>query len=245
LQITVNDSGIGISHEQQTRLFQSFQQAETSTVRKYGGTGLGLIISKTIVEKMGGKIWIKSELGKGSIFGFTVLMKQAIEDTSEDELAAKNKSSVSYTLEQFKGKKILLVEDMEINREIVIALLEPTGMIIDQATNGTEAVRIFKETPDKYDTILMDVQMPEMDGYEATRQIRKLEEKAFMNLSADLQKNGMHKRVPIIAMTANVFQEDVEKCISMGMDAHVGKPLHFDEVLTKLSGFFSSGNEPD
>jgi len=243
IQITVTDTGIGISNEQQTRLFQSFQQAEASTVRKFGGTGLGLVISKTIVEMMGGKIWINSDLGKGSTFGFTVMMRQATEDSEEDALIT-NKSSIHNNLEQFKEKKILLVEDMEINREIVIALLEPTKMKIDQAVNGIEAVRIFKENPEKYDAILMDLQMPEMDGYEASRQIRKQEEKLYLNLPDNIREKNQRKRVPIIAMTANVFQEDVEKCLKMGMDAHVGKPLHIEEVLINLSKFFNPVNEP-
>ena len=238
IKITITDTGIGISKEQQARLFQSFQQAETSTVRKFGGTGLGLIISKTIVEKMDGKIWIDSEIGKGSTFGFTILMRQAIEETEDNEKKEEVKFNLEDNLEILEKKQILLVEDMEINREIVIALFEPAKMKIDQAINGEEAVRMYKESPEKYDAILMDVQMPEMDGYEATRQIRKYEEKLFI-------KNQFKKRrrVPIIAMTANVFQEDVEKCMKMGMDAHVGKPLHFEEVLIKLSGFFNPSND--
>ena len=247
IQMTITDTGIGISKEQQTRLFQSFQQAESSTVRKFGGTGLGLTISKTIVEMMGGRIWINSEPGKGSTFGFTVQMKQAI-DGDEDAPEADSKPGLIDNYEPFKDKNILLVEDMDINREIVIALLEPAGMKIDQAVNGEEAVRIFRETPEKYDAILMDLQMPEMDGYEATRQIRKLEEKLANSSSAGFAEGETRKytrrRVPIIAMTANVFQEDVEKCMKMGMDAHIGKPLHFEDVLVKLIGFFSPQTDP-
>jgi CheY-like chemotaxis protein len=126
----------------------------------------------------------------------------------------------------FAGRRILLAEDVEINREIVLALLEPTGLEIDCAENGTEAVRKFCEAPDKYDLIFMDVQMPEIDGYEATRRIRALE-------------MPKAKSVPIIAMTANVFREDIEKCKEAGMNGHVGKPLDFDEVLDKLSGYLS------
>jgi CheY-like chemotaxis protein len=121
----------------------------------------------------------------------------------------------------FAGRRVLLAEDVEINREVVLALLEPTHLEIDCAENGAEAVRMFRESPEKYDVIFMDVQMPEMDGYEATRSIRAL----------DLPRA---KNIPIIAMTANVFREDVEKCLAAGMDSHVGKPLNVDEVLEKL-----------
>jgi CheY-like chemotaxis protein len=123
----------------------------------------------------------------------------------------------------FAGRNILLVEDVEINREIVMALLEPTQLNIDCAENGVEAVRKFNEAPDKYEMIFMDIQMPEMDGYEATRRIRELEQSS--------------KSVPIIAMTANVFREDIEKCIEAGMTSHLGKPLDFEEVLEKLKTY--------
>jgi CheY-like chemotaxis protein len=124
----------------------------------------------------------------------------------------------------FKGRRILLAEDVEINREIVQTLLEPTQLEIDCAENGIAAVRMFTENPDRYDMIFMDVQMPEMDGYEATRHIR--------SLSAPKAKS-----VPIVAMTANVFKEDIEKCLDAGMDAHVGKPLDFEEVLDRLHSY--------
>jgi CheY-like chemotaxis protein len=130
----------------------------------------------------------------------------------------------------FAGRKILLAEDVEINQEIVMALLEPTEMEIDCAMNGLEAVRMFKETPDKYDMILMDVQMPEMDGYEATQKIRAL----------DLPQA---KTVKIIAMTANVFRDDIEKCQEVGMDSHIGKPLNFDEVVEKLLVYMPHSRE--
>jgi CheY-like chemotaxis protein len=128
--------------------------------------------------------------------------------------------------DNFEGRRILLAEDVEINREIVQALLEPTLLAIDYAENGAEAVKRYRESPDVYDLIFMDVQMPEMDGYEATRRIRELE------------KPGAGKKpIPIIAMTANVFREDVEKCLEAGMNGHVGKPLDFEEVLGKLHAY--------
>jgi len=132
----------------------------------------------------------------------------------------------------FAGRRILLVEDVEINREIVLTLLEPTKLEIDCAENGAEAVRMFKEAPKKYDMIFMDIQMPVMDGYDATRDIREIE--------ADLYKNNkggpseQPKGVPIVAMTANVFKEDIERCLEAGMNAHVGKPIDFEEVMNRL-----------
>jgi len=216
IQIEVRDTGIGISQEQQELLFRPFQQVDNVVARKFEGTGLGLAISKRIVELMGGKIWVTSEEGKGSSFTFTVKMKRfsgVIMDTSE----MKRRNTEGH----FKGKCVLLVEDMEINREIVLALLEPTLIEIDCAENGAEAVRLFSRSPEKYNLIFMDVQMPEMDGFEATRRIRAMD---YPNA----------KNIPILAMTANVFREDIKKCIDAGMNDHVGKPLAIDEVLEKL-----------
>ncbi|MDR1730522.1 MAG: response regulator [Synergistaceae bacterium] len=228
LQIAVSDTGIGISEEQQNRLFTSFQQADTSTSRKFGGTGLGLAISKRIVEMMGGRIWISSQPGKGATFTFTVEVKNG-EKKRDSPLQPRAKNfettppgeKPDEKRDSFEGFRILLVEDVEINREIVLSLLEPTLLTIDCAENGVEAVELFKENPDRYDMIFMDVQMPQMDGYEATRRIRAL----------DVPAAG---RIPIVAMTANVFREDVEKCLAAGMDSHMGKPVDFNEMLNKL-----------
>jgi signal transduction histidine kinase/DNA-binding response OmpR family regulator/PAS domain-containing protein len=362
IQISVSDTGIGISAEQQKRLFQSFQQAETSTVRKYGGTGLGLSISKSIVEMMGGKIWIESELNKGSTFAFTIKAKRgedkktnlrekainwdiirilAVDDDPDilaffrdvaqrfnlhcdtasdgesalalvreksnyniyfidwkmpgmDGIALTNAirgtergsdnsiiimiSAVDWNAikdqaqnagidrflskplfpsavidaiseclgvdrnkmdgakkkgDDFTGHRVLLVEDMEINREIVLALLESTNLEIDCAENGVQAVNMFSSDPEKYEVIFMDVQMPEMDGYEATGRIRLIETDL-------LKKQGNHrKRVPIIAMTANVFKEDIERCRNAGMDDHLGKPLDLEIVMEKLRTYLN------
>jgi CheY-like chemotaxis protein len=217
LRFLIRDTGIGITEEQKSKLFRSFQQAESSTTRKYGGTGLGLAISRQIVELMGGGIWIDSEPGKGSTFGFTIRASRA-EISPEDEAV---EAEEQLKEDEFKGSVILLVEDMEINREIVTALLEPTGIIIESAENGRQAVDIFEKTPERYRLILMDVQMPVMDGYEAAKLIRS-------------GKSPHAGTVPIIAMTANVFREDVERSISSGMNAHLGKPVELNKLLPVL-----------
>jgi len=354
IKLSVTDTGIGISHEQQENLFQSFQQAESSTSRKFGGTGLGLAISKSIIEMMGGKIWVESEPNKGSSFIFTIKMQRgenktnnikkrdvnwknirvlAVDDdiyilqdfkgimekfgaycdiacnsadaltflenngnynlffidwkmpgmdglelteelrkrsTDSNESFVVMISAAEYSIIEkrakeagadkflhkplfpsviedvviehfgtsgsdgdeldtgiegiFEGHSILLSEDVDINREIVLSLLEPTLLEIDCATNGKEAVQLFSAAPEKYKMIFMDIQMPEMDGYEATRQIRKLDATTA-------------KTIPIIAMTANVFKEDIDNCFAAGMNSHVGKPLDIDEVINKLREF--------
>jgi len=354
IQVGVTDTGIGISSQQQKRLFSSFQQAESSTTRKYGGTGLGLAISKSIVEMMGGKIWIESEPGKGATFVFTIQARRGAEDkrkplldvdlnnvrvmavdddpdiltyfldiarryglscetaaSGEKALELVNKkgdhhiyfvdwkmpvmdgiqltrkikagdpessvvimvsaaewsaiaeeakaagvdrflskplfpSAIAEIINEclgvdkrqaeetkavdingiFAERRILLAEDVEINREIVQALFEPTQMNMDCAENGVEAVRMFSEAPDRYDLIFMDVQMPEMDGYEATKRIRAMD-------------NSKAKTIPIIAMTANVFKEDIDKCLAAGMNSHIGKPLNFEEVMKILHSYFA------
>ena len=236
VQVTVSDTGIGISPEQQSQLFQTFHQAEASTTRKYGGTGLGLAISKSIIDMMEGDIWVDSELGKGAAFSFVFKAKRGggkNEETINEAFgvvqrkAEDRKDALSGL---FVGRSILLVEDVEINREIVSALLESTHIGIDYAENGEEAIRIFSEAPEKYDIIFMDIQMPVMDGYTATRSIRALGVPTA-------------KTIPIVAMTANVFQEDIDKSIESGMNDHIGKPLDYNEILSKLRAYLM--HDPD
>jgi len=244
IQISISDTGIGISKSHQEHLFQSFHQAESSTARTYGGTGLGLSISKSFVEMMGGTIWVNSEYGKGSTFAFTVQVKRGKEINESEQLV---KTNIEYS-NDFNGHHILLVEDMEINREIVLMLLESTNIKIDCAENGLQAVEMFIDNPDKYEIIFMDVHMPGMDGYEATRQIRTYEEKlrkknqctSFAAGETRSDNRNSHKRIPIIAMTANVFKEDIENCINSGMDSHLGKPLDFELVMQKLRDYLIS-----
>ena len=226
LRFEVVDSGIGISPEQQEKIFFTFEQAESGITRKYGGTGLGLPISKRIIELMGGKITVESEPGKGSRFIFTVILQRGTAGSSgsshDDGIFDLNKKN------EFFGRKILLVEDIEINREILITLLQNTGLIIDIAENGKEALEKVTAAPDEYELILMDMQMPVMDGLESTRNIRTLESKLYNN------DTDILRHVPIIAMTANVFKDDIENCLKAGMDDHIGKPLDLSLLLIKL-----------
>jgi len=350
LQIEVIDTGIGISPENQSKLFRAFEQADTGTSREYGGTGLGLVISKRIVELMGGEIWVESELGKGSRFVFTAKAGRGVRSSQslllpgvnwgnvriiaiDDQLEIRNQyidlfnqleikcdvassgfealqiideygeydiyfidwqmpemdgieltrliktksmkkqpvvimitaldwdrirdeatragvdkhllkplfsSSIvdcvneylgvdsiredathAQDASKFVGKSILLAEDIEINREILIALLDGTEIVIDCAENGEEALEMVEADPLKYDIIFMDMQMPKMDGLEATRRIRAL---------PALEDH----RIPIIAMTANVFKDDIEACLEAGMDDHLGKPLDIVRVIDIL-----------
>jgi CheY-like chemotaxis protein/anti-sigma regulatory factor (Ser/Thr protein kinase) len=353
LQISVSDTGIGISPDQQARLFSSFQQASADTSRDFGGTGLGLFISKSIVEMMDGEVWIESEIGVGSTFAFTVKMQCGAEETDgsekweglrilaadvdpddlahfhsleeeygivcdivdgiedfsrsikqnerydicfisdklyygddgigigdmvgeewndldialilsthslddaradartvgisryistplfacsitdvfDDHLELHRKNDKMQNLDGlFHGYNILLVDDIEINREILMAQLEPTLVDFDCATNGREAVEMFEASPDKYDIIFMDIQMPEMNGYDAVTKIRAL----------DIPEA---KTIPIIAMTSNVFKDEIQKCFEVGMNYHIGKPLDIDEVLQNLFTFLMETEE--
>ena len=215
LKFSIVDSGIGISKEQQALLFTSFTQAEASTTRKYGGTGLGLAISKHIVELMGGTIWVESELGKGANFSFVIDFEVPLDGKSLIE-SHKIEDGMTYP-----GKTLLLAEDVLINQEIVTAILTPMEIKLDCVENGEEAVKAFTDNPQKYDLIFMDVQMPIMDGFEATEKIRS------SGLKGSLE-------IPIIAMTANAFREDVVKCLERGMNGHLSKPLDMQQVFEVL-----------
>jgi signal transduction histidine kinase/DNA-binding response OmpR family regulator len=366
IQIEVRDTGIGIDEKQQSRLFSSFQQADSGISRRFGGTGLGLAISKRIVEMMDGEIWVKSELNRGSTFGFTIRAERGPEEEEDilpvfsrqglrilvvddegevreyfEDLAARlgfdcdtaangeeglecirrngpysiyfvdwklpgidgiefsrqlraseERQSIVIMMSAtewnmieseahgagvdkylpkplfssvlmdcineclgvdklkqveepqppeegcFQGLRILLAEDVDINREILLALLEPTRLVVDCAENGAEAVQRFREDPEGYRLILMDIQMPEMDGYEATRRIRAIEKERGEG------DPNQGRGIPIIAMTANVFREDIEKCLEAGMNDHLGKPLNFDEMMEKLHRYLETNEAP-
>jgi signal transduction histidine kinase len=219
LRFAVADSGIGISTEQQEQLFKSYIQADDSIEKNFDGTRLGLFISRRIVELMQGEIKVESELNKGAKFIFTIKAKKG---SSNAEIGSPGRSNKTNNI--FKKITILAVDDMEINKEILARYLDNTGISVDFAENGKLAVSMFQEYPDKYSLIFMDIHMPEMDGYEATRTIRGLEK--------ELRKNTA--RIPIIAMTADVFKEDIEKCISAGMDDHISKPIVPKDIFVKF-----------
>jgi len=235
LQFEISDTGIGIGAEQQTKLFSMFEQADNSMSRSFGGAGLGLALCKRIVEAMGGEIWVASETDKGSTFFFTVKLEksmgsgeQSTRNPAQADAANSDRKDDAFDVPpmgaelptDFNGKKILLAEDVEINREIVLAMLEGVNIEIDCALNGREAYEMFAANPDMYDLILMDIQMPVVDGVEATKMIRTLD-----------------KKVPIIALTANVFKEDVEKYLEIGISDHIGKPLDYDLTLKMLEKY--------
>jgi signal transduction histidine kinase/CheY-like chemotaxis protein len=218
----VRDTGIGISKEQQDKLFSTFTQADDSTSRKYGGTGLGLVICKHLIKLMGGNINLQSEIGKGSAFEFRLNLPLAdTQDIHEDLNEIRDDLSKTSLTFKLRNKNVLLVEDVEINRLVARSALEPSGMIIDEAINGKEAVE--KAKAKQYDLIVMDIQMPEMDGYEATRIIRTLDN---------------YQDVPIVAMTANAMSDDKEQSLAAGMNSHITKPIKFDQVINELERLF-------
>jgi CheY-like chemotaxis protein len=180
----------------------------------------------SVIEDDAKKVGIKKFLQKPL---FPSALTDLINECIGKDAVVAAENVPSQAADNFEKYHILLAEDVEINREIVLALLEPTGLSIDCAENGAEALRLFDEAPEKYNMIFMDIQMPEMDGYEATRQIRAVEKKRREN-----RLPGFPQGIPIIAMTANVFREDIERCLESGMNDHVGKPLDLDDVLTKL-----------
>jgi PAS domain S-box-containing protein len=223
IRFAVSDTGIGIPKNALDTLFEPFVQAHAGIAKRYGGTGLGMSISRRIIEMLGGKIDVQSEEGKGSTFSFAIWLKEAKERRI---LAVPRKKEMSLA-----GKKVLLVDDVMLNRMIVIELLADTGLQIEEAQDGQEAITAFAASESGYyDIIFMDAQMPNIDGYEATRAIRSLERN-------DAQS------VPIVAMTANAFKEDVEKAIASGMNAHLAKPLELDKLNAVLAKYLGAGEQ--
>ena len=229
LQFSVQDSGIGLTEEQRGKLFQAFSQADTSTTRKYGGTGLGLTISKKLTEMMDGKIWVESEPGVGSTFIFTAVFGRHSEKREE---VSTSKGDVQ-GLENIRGARILLAEDNEINQQVAQEILEQASLVVEIANNGVEAVEMAQKNP--YDIILMDIQMPEMNGFEATREIRNWEEEEqFRNPQSAI-------RIPIVAMTAHAMAGDRQKSIEGGMNDHVTKPIDPDQLFSALVKWIEPG----
>ena len=211
----IKDNGIGMSEEFQKHIFEQFARERTSTVSKIQGTGLGMAITKSLVDMMGGRITVKSEQGKGS--EFTISLRFPIGEAKTEQTPPAAKASA------FTGKKLLVVEDNELNLEIASTLLKEAGFEVDTAENGKVAVeKVEAASADRYDLILMDIQMPEMDGYEATRRIRAL---------PDTKKAAL----PIVAMTANAFEDDRKNALRAGMNGHIAKPLDIQKLFQVLS----------
>jgi len=222
IEASITDDGIGITDDQKSRLFGSFEQADKGTAKQYGGTGLGLAITKSLTELMGGGIALESEPGKGSCFTVNFRLQ-----TGSETMLTKSAEKKSY---DFTGRNALLAEDVEINCEILLALLEPSFIQIDCAKNGKEAIERFNAAPDKYDIIFMDIQMPVMDGYTATNLIR----------TAPTETSAA---IPILAMTANAFSEDIAKCRAIGMNDHIAKPIDIDLLLQKMNTLMNEYRE--
>jgi hypothetical protein len=217
LRFEVQDTGIGIASEAATRLFAAFEQADSSTRRKYGGSGLGLAITRKLAELMGGTADVASTPGAGSTFWFTARLKKGC---TSDPPQSRDSAEAAETilLRDYSGRRILLVEDEIVNREFALFLLrELGGQVVDIAENGAQAVELAGRSD--YDAILMDMQMPIMDGLEATRQIRLLPNRAS---------------TPIIAMTASAFAEDRARCLHSGMNDFVGKPVDPNALFSSL-----------
>lgn len=217
IEVSVTDSGIGISPEALRIIFDNFVQADLSTKRQYGGTGLGLSISKQIVESLGGKFSVKSQMGKGSTFTFSLPLKRCYE-YAEDESAVPENAEEA--IDALKDLKLLLVEDHAVNQMIFEAILKKKGLRADIVRNGKEAIEVVEKNA--YDIVFMDCNMPIMDGYEATTLIRNM---------------SLNKQPYIIAMTANAMEGDKEKCFAVGMNDYLSKPIDFDRVVNRLKHY--------
>lgn len=227
LHFSVTDTGIGISKEAMGRIFNAFEQESKSTSALYGGTGLGLTISSYLVQMMGGTLDVTSEPGKGSKFSFMLTFAYAPENR-EASREAEISSGISPAL---RGKRILLAEDNVLNREIAETILTMSGFTVESAADGKEALDMFTQSPPGfYDAILMDIRMPVMDGLEATRRIRTL-------------GKSDSRGIPIIAMSANAFDEDMKKSLESGMTCHLSKPIEVDKVLDTLSACLTETRE--
>ena len=220
LKFSVVDTGMGLSPEFMLKIFSPFEQADSSISRKFGGTGLGLAICWRLVELMGGKLQVESQMNSGANFYFSVRFQ------INKNFAAQKSAEQPPAIPNFSGKAALIVDDIEINREIIFSMLSPTGIFIESAQNGEEALNRVKESAEGYyDLILMDIQMPVMDGYTSTQLIRSLDRPDA-------------KDITILALTANAFKEDAEHALSAGMDGHLSKPVDEDTLLKTIASAF-------
>ena len=220
LSFAVKDTGVGIAKEEQDRVFRSFEQAANRDPSKQQGTGLGLSISSRLIQMMGSSIQLESEPGMGSTFSFTISIY-----IGKDEKAGEERKEIS-----FEGRRVLVVEDNELNAEIAQCLLEERGFEVDCVYNGAQAVeQIRTTTPGTYDVILMDIMMPVMDGLEAARTIRGME------------REDCHT-IPIIAMSANAFDDDLKKSVRCGMNGHLSKPVEVDKLYETLYEVIDNGH---
>ena len=218
----IKDTGIGMSKEYLPIIFESFSRERNTTAGKVGGTGLGMSIVKKLVDMMGGTIEVESESGKGS--RFTVILQYRIADAGCYEKRSEQKTDAS--AEILRGKRVLLAEDNDLNAEISIAMLMTEGLVVDRVEDGIQCVHRIEQSPaGTYDLILMDIQMPNMDGYRATEMIRGLSDKDKAT-------------IPIIAMTANAFEEDRKKALAKGMNGHIAKPVDIEKMREILQNTF-------
>ena len=216
-----------MSEEYLPHVYEEFSREHTITENKVQGTELGLSIIKSMIELMGGSIQVESRQGIGTKFTVDLSFDAA----SKEEVYGSQDTIKSSAIHTIKGKRILLVEDNELNAEIAKTVLEDVGALIIRVENGQQAVELFEEKPaGTFDAILMDLMMPVMDGYTATKEIRSLE-------------RSDAKTIPIIAMTANAFQEDAEKCIAVGMNAHLAKPLDIEKMMITICRLVKKENE--
>lgn len=217
-EFCVSDNGIGMTKEFADKVFEAFEREKTSTVSGIQGTGLGMAITKNIVEMMDGDITLLTSPGQGTEITVTMALKTCTKEETGSSEHFDDRDRID-----FSGMKVLLVDDVEVNREIASMLLENMGFVVDTAKDGKEAYeRIAESSPGDYNVVLMDIQMPVMDGYEASRKIRALDDPYLSN-------------IPIIALTANAFEEDVKNAASAGMNGHIAKPIDPDQMMKKLT----------
>jgi PAS domain S-box-containing protein len=231
VRFDVSDTGIGIEPEAQTRLFQSFEQADNSMTRKYGGTGLGLAICKRLVQLMGGEIGIESRVGQGSNFWFIVSLKKRAASAVPPAPTFQGRTAEQRLLTEFAGTRILLAEDEPVSREVARGLLDDVGLNVDIAEDGKQALELARQNA--YALILMDMQMPVMNGIEATQAIR------------DPDANSLNWATPILAMTANAFDEDRQICLDAGMNDHIAKPVDPEHLFATLLAWLEKLRPPD